>query len=45
MKLYGERWVYRIGNSVIEVDNGFAWRGFAQERMVVNGETVQSNEG
>lgn len=45
MKLYCERWVYRIGNSVIEVDNGFAWPGFAQERMVVNGETVQSHQG
>lgn len=45
MKLHGERWVYRIGNSVIRVDNGFAWVGFAQERMVVNDETVQSHEG
>lgn len=45
MKMLGQRWVYRVGNSVICVDNGFAWIGWAQERMVVNDETVQSSDG
>lgn len=41
--MLGQRWVYRVGNSVVCVDNGFAWIGWAQERMVVNDETVQSS--
>lgn len=45
MGMHGQRWVYRIGNSVVAVDNGFAWIGWAQERMVVNGETAQETEG
>lgn len=45
MKMLGQRWVYRVGNSVVCIDNGFAWIGWAQERMVVNDETVQSSEG
>ena len=43
--MHGQRWVYRIGNSVVCIDNGFAWIGWAQERMVVNDETVQSSDG
>ncbi len=45
MRLHGQRWVYRIGNSVVCIDNGFSWVGWAQERMVVNDETVQSSDG
>lgn len=40
MKMNGQRWRYRIGNHLVDVDNGFAWIGWAQERMVVNGETL-----
>ncbi len=43
--MLGQRWTYRIGNSVIRIDNGFAWIGWAQERMIVNDETVQSSDG
>ncbi|OBX19233.1 hypothetical protein A9995_08925 [Erythrobacter sp. QSSC1-22B] len=40
MKMRGQRWRYRIGNHLVDVDNGFAWIGWAQERMVVNGEPL-----
>jgi hypothetical protein len=45
VRLHCQRWVYRIGNSVVCVDNGFAWIGWAQERMVINDETVQISGG
>lgn len=41
MKLIGQAWVYRVGNSVVRVENAFAWIGWAQERLVVNDETAQ----
>lgn len=45
MKMLGQRWIYRVGNSVVCIDNAFAWIGWSQERMVVNDETVQSSDG
>jgi hypothetical protein len=45
MKLLGQRWVFQIGNSVVCIDNAFAWIGWAQERMVINDEIVQSTDG
>jgi hypothetical protein len=40
-RLIGQRWVFDEGNARIVVDNAFSWLGLAQERLVVNGETVQ----
>jgi len=45
VKMQGQRWVYRLGNSVVCIDNGFSWLGWTQERMVVNDETVQQSDG
>lgn len=41
MKLMGQAWRYRVGNSIVRVENAFSWTGWAQERLVVNGETAQ----
>lgn len=41
MNLIGQAWVYRIGNSIVRVENAFVWRGWAQERLVVNDEPVR----
>lgn len=45
MKLIGQRWIYRLGNSTVVIDNAFSWIGWSQERMIVNDETVQSSQG
>ena len=45
MRLLGQRWEYRIGNSVVLVDNAFSWSLWGQERLVVNGETSSSAGG
>jgi len=45
VKLLGQRWEYRVGNSIVFVDNGFSWTGWGQERLVVNDETVQQSGG
>ena len=45
MALFGQRWEYRIGNSVVFVDNAFNWSGWGQERLVVNGESAGSAAG
>lgn len=42
MQLIGQGWIYRVGNSLIRVENAFAWLGWAQERLVVNDEPVRS---
>jgi len=44
MKFHGQRWEYRIGNTVIFADNAltFSLRSFAKERLIVNDEVVQS---
>lgn len=42
MKLHGQRWRYRIGNSEVDVDNAFSWFDWAQERFKVNGEVVKA---
>lgn len=44
-KMIGQRWLYRIGNAVITVDNAFNWWGWGQERLVVNDEVVQHSQG
>lgn len=41
MKMHGQRWRYRVGNAVVNVDNAFSWIGWGQERLVVNNEPVQ----
>lgn len=45
MRFHGQRWIYRIGNSTVAVDNAFSWSMWGQERMIVNGETVKQAQG
>jgi hypothetical protein len=45
MKLIGQRWRYRVGNSRVDVDNAFSWSLWGQERMLVNGETMHRSGG
>jgi hypothetical protein len=45
VRLLGQRWEYRIGNSIVLVDNAFSWAGWGQERLLVNDETVASAGG
>ena len=45
MRILGQRWEYRIGNSIVMVDNAFSWSGWGQERLVVNGETARQAGG
>ena len=42
MKIHGQRWRYRLANTEVFIDNVFSWFGWAQERMLVNGELAQS---
>lgn len=42
MRIHGQRWQYRVGNALVHVDNAFSWTGWAQERLVVNFETVEA---
>lgn len=41
MKIHGQRWRFQLENSEVFVDNAFSWLGWAQERLIVNRETVQ----
>ncbi|MBL8657055.1 MAG: hypothetical protein JNJ92_06810 [Altererythrobacter sp.] len=43
--MLGQRWEYRIGNSIVMVDNAFSWTFWAQERLIVNDETAQEAGG
>ena len=45
MKLYGQRWVYRIGNQTVTIDNGFSWSFWGQERMLINDEAAHVTDG
>lgn len=45
MKIYGQRWLYRVGNAEVVVDNAFSWWGWAQERWQINGEVVRETGG
>lgn len=45
MKLYGQRWLYRVGNAEVAVDNAFSWWGWAQERWLINGEFIRETGG
>lgn len=45
MKIHGQRWLYRVGNAEVIVDNAFSWIGWGQERWVINGETVRATAG
>ena len=40
MRLVGQRWHYRIGNSQVDVDHAFAHTLWAQERLRINGQTL-----
>jgi hypothetical protein len=40
MKMLGQAWLYRIGNTLVRVENVFAWSGWCQERLRVNDETA-----
>ncbi|VXB69145.1 hypothetical protein [Brevundimonas sp. G8] len=42
MQLIGQAWVYRVGNSLVRVENAFGWIGWAQERLIVNEEPVRT---
>ncbi len=45
MKLHGQRWLYRVGNAEVCVDNAFSWLGWTQERWVINGEVARATGG
>lgn len=46
MKHTGQRWRFEIGNALVFVDNAFnLWTMWAQERVVVNDETVAEGHG
>lgn len=45
MKLYGQRWEFRIGNTLVKVDNAFSWSLWGQERMLVNDEVAHASGG
>lgn len=45
MRLHGQRWIYRIGNQTVTVDNAFSWSLWGQERMLVNDEVAHSASG
>lgn len=45
MKIHGQRWLYRVGNAEVCVDNACSWWGWAQERWVINGEVVRATGG
>ena len=45
MKMLGQAWVYRIGNTLVRVENAFAWSGWCQERLRVNDETAHEAYG
>ncbi len=44
-RLLGQRWVYRLGNSTLIIDNAFSWTLWGQERMIINDETVKEASG
>lgn len=45
MKLHGQRWLYRLGNTEIVVDNAFNWWGWGQERWLINGDIIRETGG
>ncbi len=42
MKIHGQRWRYQLANTEVCVDNAFSWFGWAQERVLINDEVIQS---
>jgi hypothetical protein len=45
MKIHGQRWLYRVGNAEVIVDNAFSWWGWGQERWLINGEIIREAAG
>ena len=45
MRLHGQRWLYRVGNAEVIVENAFSWWGWAQERWLINGEVIRETGG
>jgi hypothetical protein len=45
LKLHGQRWLYRLGNAEIVVENAFSWWGWAQERWLINGDVINETGG
>jgi hypothetical protein len=45
VKLHGQRWLYRLGNAEIAVENAFSWWGWAQERWLINGDVIHETGG
>lgn len=41
MRLHGKRWLYDIGGRRVSVENAWSWTGWAQERVVIDGESVR----
>ncbi|MGJ3231568.1 MAG: hypothetical protein ACFE0P_07205 [Oceanicaulis sp.] len=41
LTLRGKRWLYDIGGRRVSVENAWSWTGWAQERVVVDGESVR----
>lgn len=45
MKIYGQRWRFQLANTEVHIDNAFSWFGWAQERVLINGELAHSAGG
>ena len=45
MRLRGKRWIYRFDNHEVRAENAWHWSGWAQERLVVDGEVVRATGG
>ncbi len=45
MRMHFRRWRFREGNAEIIVENAWSLTGWAQERLVVNGETTSEASG
>ena len=41
-RLFGQRWRYQVGNSIVVVDNAYSLPFWGKERLLVNDEEVQS---
>lgn len=45
MNFMGQRWIYRIGNHTVAVDNAFTWALYGKERLVIDSLETQSTSG
>ena len=45
LKLRGKRWLYEVGGRRMSVENAWSLTGWAQERVVIDGESVRAAGG